>query len=36
MFDDSIEFVLKVYFGLAVFAAFVVGALFSAVIMWGF
>jgi hypothetical protein len=32
MFDDSIEFVLKVYFGLALFAAFVMGGVAVAVI----
>jgi hypothetical protein len=32
MFDDSLEFVMKVYFGLAVFASFVLGAIAVAVI----
>jgi hypothetical protein len=31
---DGMEFVLKVYFGLCLFAAFVAGALLSAFIMW--
>ena len=36
MFGPDIEFALKLYFGLAIFAAFVAGALVTAVIMWGF
>jgi hypothetical protein len=34
MFDDSLEFVMKIYFGLIVAAAFVAGALLTALIMW--
>jgi hypothetical protein len=33
---DGMEFVLKVYFGLALFTAFVVGALTTVFLVWGF
>lgn len=35
MFGPEVEFVMKVYFGLCIFAAFAVGALVGAAIMWG-
>lgn len=34
MFGPEFELALKIYFGLVIFAAFVVGAIVSAVIMW--
>jgi hypothetical protein len=34
MFDDNLEFVMRIYFGLIVAAAFVAGALLTALVMW--